>query len=364
MKNTVVLAVLAGLSVNANAGEGSHSEHHSHQDNHTVRSSAPAGIMGDHTHAAGEFMLSYRRMEMRMSGNRQGTDRIDLDTIVTTLDNPSGMPPKVRVAPVDMQTSMDMFGLMYGVSDQWNVFAMLNYVRKNMDHQTYAGPSGDTVRGRFNVTNEGLGDTKIGLLYQPKSLVSSPNIDTVFKLGLSIPTGSIDEEAEVLTPMNTRPVLRSPYAMQLGSGTYDVMPALTAKYYQGARVFGAQYSGVIRTGTNDEGYRLGNRHELTAWGALCLTPEISLNTRVLLQQVDAIKGRDSQIVAPIQTANPDNYERFDALVGVGFEYRFATTSFEKGIKVVGEYLVPVYQDVEGIQMNRDSMITLGLKTSF
>lgn len=343
-------------------GQHQHGQHQqSHQGKISYKSSAPAAVMGDHIHKAGEFMVSYRRMEMFMDGNRQGTDRISLDEIVTSLDNPSGMPPKVRVAPVEMRTSMDMLGVMYGFTDQINGFVMLNYLRKDMDHQTYAGPSGTNVRGRFNVTNEGLGDTKVGFLYQPKS---NHQLTTVYKLGLSIPTGSIDEEAEVLTPMNTRPTLRSPYAMQLGSGTYDLLPAITLKYVKGACVLGAQYSGTIRTGTNDEDYRLGNRHEITSWGAIALNEKVSLNTRLALQQVDAIKGRDSQINAPIQTANPDNYERFDALVGAGFEYRFAPTAYENGIKLVGEYLLPVYQDVDGVQMDREGMLTLGLKTSF
>jgi hypothetical protein len=34
---------------------------------------APIGVMGEHPHAAGEFMLSYRYMFMSMKGNRDGT---------------------------------------------------------------------------------------------------------------------------------------------------------------------------------------------------------------------------------------------------------------------------------------------------
>jgi len=34
---------------------------------------APIGVMGDHTHEAGEWMLSYRYRLMFMDGNRDGT---------------------------------------------------------------------------------------------------------------------------------------------------------------------------------------------------------------------------------------------------------------------------------------------------
>lgn len=35
---------------------------------------APIGVMGDHTHKTGEWMFSYRYMQMHMDGNRDGTD--------------------------------------------------------------------------------------------------------------------------------------------------------------------------------------------------------------------------------------------------------------------------------------------------
>lgn len=34
---------------------------------------APLGVMGDHVHNAGEFMVSYRFSRMSMEGNRDGT---------------------------------------------------------------------------------------------------------------------------------------------------------------------------------------------------------------------------------------------------------------------------------------------------
>ena len=48
-------------------------------DGHVPRpdSHAPIGVMGDHTHSAGEVMLSYRFMRMSMEGNRDGTDHVD-----------------------------------------------------------------------------------------------------------------------------------------------------------------------------------------------------------------------------------------------------------------------------------------------
>ena len=48
---------------------------------------APIGVMGDHLHKAGEWMLSYRFMRMDMAGNRDGTSDLSPEEIVTTVPN-------------------------------------------------------------------------------------------------------------------------------------------------------------------------------------------------------------------------------------------------------------------------------------
>jgi len=50
-------------------------------------SHAPIGVMGDHLHKAGEWMLSFRTMTMSMSGNLQGSESISPEAIVTTVPN-------------------------------------------------------------------------------------------------------------------------------------------------------------------------------------------------------------------------------------------------------------------------------------
>ncbi|GAF93076.1 unnamed protein product, partial [marine sediment metagenome] len=48
-----------------------------HADDH-----APIGVMGDHTHDAGEWMVSYRYMRMRMDGNRDNDDRVSATSVL------------------------------------------------------------------------------------------------------------------------------------------------------------------------------------------------------------------------------------------------------------------------------------------
>ena len=63
---------------------------------------APIGVMGDHAHGAGEFMVSYRFMPMAMAGLRDGTDSVEPDD-VTRADGYGYM-----VSPVDMDMTMTM----------------------------------------------------------------------------------------------------------------------------------------------------------------------------------------------------------------------------------------------------------------
>ena len=63
-------------------------------------SHAPIGVMGEHIHKAGEFMLSYRYMFMRMEDNYDGSDSIANTSF-------AGPPPApFRVAPIDMDMEM------------------------------------------------------------------------------------------------------------------------------------------------------------------------------------------------------------------------------------------------------------------
>ncbi|MEO0773508.1 MAG: hypothetical protein AAFZ04_10040 [Pseudomonadota bacterium] len=56
----------------------SHSNGHSHSGNEPLRADghAPIGVMGDHRHATGEIMLSYRFMRMDMGGNQVGSSNL------------------------------------------------------------------------------------------------------------------------------------------------------------------------------------------------------------------------------------------------------------------------------------------------
>lgn len=342
---------------------GSHTDHSIHAAHNHAKSNDPIGVMGSHLHAQGDWMVSYRYMRMEMSDMRDGTSDLSPEEIVgdaARFPNPSGAPAGFRVIPDEMTMQMHMLGGMYGATDWLTLMAMANYIKKDMNHFTFQGLAGTTRLGEFETESSGWGDTSVGGLIK---LYETENTSVHLNAMLSIPTGSIKETDDVLAPNGTRPVLRLPYAMQLGSGTYDAMPAVT---YTGAKSgwnWGAQYMATIRLeDENDQNYALGDKHAITAWGGTRLTDWLAGTLRLSAETIGDIDGSDALITAPVTTADPDNYGGDFISASVGFN--ITPPKQLEGAQIGAEFTVPLYQDLNGPQMKRDYGFTLGVTYSF
>ena len=356
---SAVVGSLFTFATNAKADSLSLNDNGLRADSH-----APIGIMGDHMHNKGEWMLSYRYMRMDMEGNRNGTSNISPEEIATTVPNrffgTLGQPPTLRVIPTDMTTDMHMLGAMYAPTNNLTLMLMGNYIDREMSHVTFQGGVGTTRLGKFTTRAKGWGDTKIAGLIR---LFKDETHDLHFNAGLSLPTGSIGKSDNVLTPMNARPRLRLPYAMQLGSGTYDLLPSLTYSGHHNKFGWGGQYMGTFRIGENSADYTLGNKNQLTIWGSYLIQPTISTSARITGETESKIDGIDSQILAPVQTADPDNYggERISASLGLN---TIIPNGPLKGHRFSIEGTVPLYQDLNGPQLKRNHAITIGWSKAF
>ncbi len=327
-------------------------------------SHAPIGVMGDHLHKKGEFMLSYRFMNMKMEDNADATDDLSPETIVTTVPNRFfGMPmqpPTLRVVPTEMTMKMHMFGLMYAPADWITLMAMVMIVNREMSHITFQGGMGTNELGTFTTEASGLGDTRLSALIK---LLESGNHRLHVNAGISLPTGSITEEDDILTPMDMRPTVRIPYPMQLGSGTFDLLPGITYYSHSNNIGWGAQMMANLRLGENDEGYSLGNIFQATAWGSYMWAPWISTAARLSYLQRSKIDGIDPEIVAPVQTADPDfqGGRRLDGMVSLNL---IGQSGFIRNHRLALEYGGPLAQYVYGPQMKVKSSFTLGWQYAF
>lgn len=301
---------------------------------------APIGVMGDHVHGQGEWMVSYRYMFMSMDGNRDGTDDLSNDEVLEDF----------MVSPEDMTMQMHMLGAMYAPTDQLTLMAMVPFVIKEMDHVTRMGTD-------FTTNSSGIGDIKLSGLYQ---LFNENRQSVHLNLGFSLPTGSIDERDD--TPAGEDVIL--PYPMQIGSGTVDLRPGITYLGQTDNWSWGAQANTVLRLGENDRGYTVGNRYQLMGWFARRLNETVSVSLRLDGETWEDYDGADSALNPNvIPTADPDlrGGTRLDLGLGVNV---YLPESFLPGGRFAAEFELPVYQSLEGPQLETDWQLIVGVQSAF
>ena len=325
-------------------------------------SHAPIGVMGDHMHNKGEWMLSYRYMYMDMEGNRDGETELSPEAIIANTVNrffgTPGQPANLRIVPTEMTMEMHMFGAMYAPSDWLTLMLMTMYTEKSMDHITFNGP-GTTRIGTFNTKSKGIGDTKIAGLIK---LFDNKLHHFHLNAGLSLPTGANDKRDDILAPNGATLNVRLPYPMQLGSGTVDVLPGITYTGTLNSFRWGAQYMGTFRTG-RDHGYSLGDKQDFTGWLSYQWKPWINTSTRVSYSHLGQIDGIDPSIIGPVQTADPDNYG--GDIVNLYFGLNLAGQhGLMRGHRLAFEAGIPLHRDLNGPQMETDLTITAGWQYAF
>ena len=315
---------------------------HVHHENHDHRNHVfgPIGVMGAHTHSQGDWMISYRFNTMNMGGNRKGTSEVSAEQVLNDF----------MVSPTEMTMHMHMFGLMYGKSDDFTLMGMLPYTLISMDHMNRMG-------ARFSTESEGIGDVKLTGLY---TIYEQGQMKLLLNAGLSLPTGSIDERDG--TPSGADQKL--PYPMQLGSGTYDMMPGITYTDMHGDWFWGGQLNAVIRPGKNDNDYVLGNRYGLTAWGARKLADYARASFRLDGEVWENIYGADPELnpmMVPTARTDLRSGKRIELLFGINF---IAPKGHLDGNRISFEVGFPIYQDLDGPQLEFDYRVTAGWQWVF
>lgn len=279
-------------------------------------------------------MASLRYSYMEMGGNRDGTSRMGTDEVLGAF----------RVAPTRMTMQMIMPGVMMAPSDRLTLMFMVPYTVLEMDHVTRMG-------GRFTTKSEGVGDLKLTGLYK---LYAQGAHHLHANLGLSLPTGSIDERDQ--TPGGR---VRLPYPMQLGSGTWDLLPGITYAGLGDGWSWGGQAQATIRPGRNNNGYALGNRIRATGWAARRWSESVSTSLRVDGQSWGNVRGRDADLDPTlVPTADPAlrGGSRLDVLAGLNVYVRSGPL---RGHRIAVEAGLPVWQDLNGPQLETDWLATAG-----
>jgi hypothetical protein len=317
---------------------GATDSHHHHK----ADAFAPSGVMGDHLHPKGGLMLAVQYMNMAMDGNRKGNKEISDQNLYQDF----------RVAPQDMTMEMYMIGIMYAPSKKLTLMLMQSYRTKKMNLTArMMMPGGMIVFRDFSTTSSGLGDTKLSALY---GIWSGEENSFHLNTQISFPSGTIENRDD--TPMTANAKL--PYAMQLGSGTFDLTFGGTIKGRAKDFSWGIQQLNTFRTGKNDQGYRFGNLYELNLWGSYSITNNFSASLRLKGSTEGTITGNDSELnLMMVHTANPDNYggELLRSFVGLNYLLPKQKLLFTVSAGT------PLYQNYNGIFMNETFSFNAGVK---
>jgi hypothetical protein len=279
-----------------------------------------------------------------MDGERDGTRRVSRGKVLE----------QFMTVPTDMTMQMHMAMLMYAPTDDLSLMAMLPYIRKAMNHVTAAGP-------RFRELSEGLGDLELRGLYTLYN-VRRYEHRLLLNAGFTVPTGSID--VKDFGPDRSMGRDRLEYPMQLGSGTVDLRPGLTYLGQVENWAWGTEFIPTVRLGRNRHNYSLGNRYDANAFGARRVTDWLSASGRLGWQAWENINGIDKTLNAMDEpTKDPKNQggRRLDALLGINL---YAPSGILKGQRLAIEAGAPVYQSLEGPQLQVDWLLRAGWQWVF
>jgi hypothetical protein len=293
----------------------------------------PPGIM---VGQAGRWMLGFQVMFDRMDGNRVGTARVSDASVLE----------RFMAAPTDMTMQMHMGMAMYAPTDNFTLMVMVPYTRRTMNHVTGDGT-------RFAEHTSGVGDVEVRGLY----LLAGQGVRhrLLLNAGVALPTGSINQRMGDM---------RLEYPMQLGAGTVSASPGLTYLGQSAPWGWGAQFVPTVRFGRNSNGYRLGNRYEPSIWGARQVTSWLSVSARADGDIVQNVRGADATLDVmdePSKDPMLQGGRRVDVALGLSVH---PTTGYFVGHELFVDAAKPVVQSVDGPQLEKRSVVRVGLQREF
>lgn len=340
----VILFLLAQAHVSVALANGDRL----HTENQSARpdSHAPLGIMGDHAHSGGEWMLSYRYMAMSMQHLRDGVDAVSATDALRHF----------AVVPVEMSMQMHMLGVMFAPHNAVTLMGMTSY-RDNVMQMHGGGAHAHSHGGNdaHRMGSAGFGDTTLSGLIP---LLRSQSMVVLLNAGISIPTGSIEAEGG-------NGIL--PYPMQLGSGCFELMPGVTFYAVQSNWSFGAQTRTSIPMNENSRGYRRAPITSSTLWAAHRLNDWLSVSIRPLFESWGNIAGEDSALnrtMAPTMDPRFQGGARGSLLVGSNLIFPNRLGSLLAGHRLAFELRFPIYQHLDGPQMALDWSVVAGWQYAF
>ena len=317
---------------------------------------APAALMGDHVHGAGEWMFEYKYMNMYMEDNRIGSrtvsDAVAVPAVVGGLVV-DGIATNNGASPTQMTMEMHMIHVMYGVSDEITAYTMIMLPSLTMDHTR--GPANGAGPGTaFTTHNSGFGDLSVGALF---SVWHDEDDDLILNIGGTAPTGDIFRTTTI--PTGGAVVQPLPFPMRLGSGTFNFRPAATWKHYFHESSFGMQFSTDLPIGRNYRGYSVGEDYRFNMWYSHLLSDNLALSVRLENQWRTNYDGNDPMTPDGVISTNVESFRG-----GYFLNLGAGVMALLDGHLFSVELVPTLYQDLDGIQLETDWSLVASWSKAF
>jgi hypothetical protein len=281
---------------------------------------APIGVPFGHTLQQGQITLGYRYEYDRWQGLWEGRSTVPAERAFEL---------GYTHAPRAMNAHRHVAEVMYAPTPRITLLAVLPYVHRDMSMTRVVGAESTQSVG-------GIGDVQLGGLFQ---VLDDGGRRAHASVVLGLPTGSTAERDDADS---------APYAMQPGSGTVDLNPAITFAEQRPLWSWGAQLGGMLRIGESAEGFALGNGVDMSIWASRRMLGWANGSVRVHGQfwgdvDHDAPEFPASPAAEPGLTGG----HRIEIVAGGNLQ---AAAGIFLGHRLFGEIGVPVYQNLDGPQL--------------
>jgi len=295
-------------------------------------------------------------MNMAMQNNISGTSQVSDEKVYTNY----------LMSPKKMLMDMHMLMAMYGITGNFSVMGMVNYnissMQMNMiptESHNHAGMMNMQTRSNMmNSKTSGIGDIKLWLLYE---LYNHDGASLLLSTGISLPIGKTNIYGGNNTMYEGQ---KLPYMMQMGTGSMDIMPGITYLKKYDQLTLSTQALSIIRPFYNFSGYHYGNELQINAWAAYEILPSFSFSLRAEGYKAGNIKGNDAKISSEMEPASSAvNYGGARANGYAGINY-YVNKNYIRNCKIGIEFGLPLYQNLNGIQLSTRYTLNARITKSF
>jgi hypothetical protein len=301
------------------------------------------------------WSFSYNFQKSSFNDYYDGDSKISNQDVLWQPDEERRSSKNYPVVPTKIDQEVHALRVGYNLTDVLSLSVVAPYIRQSTDHISI-------VQGydEFKIKSDGLGDISIIGSYQ---FSGADWGNWRVGLGISVPTGSIDEEGD--TPRDPGDQ-QLPYTMQLGSGTYDIPAFISFGKKEVIYDWGVDLRGKLRLGENDRDYTLGNNLSVSGWTRLTNFEWLQPSVHLSYWYSEKISGMDSDLKVPGPYPYPAPVVDPDRFGGHQVDLKFGIRiPIVKRIQYVEFlYSVPLYRNLNGPQSGEEYTVGFSFNTAW